>query len=121
MTRAATIPAIAIAVASVLVAMSMTAGPALAQDDEPTTFGAPEAPAAAPADGDYKGMLTVCDQRLETCETDAVGVPFLAAAYIALWVILLGFLLVVRSGQRRLEGELADLRDRLDGLPGSRA
>lgn len=119
MTRAMTVILTMLLAAGVVLALG--AGSAWAKDGEPTTFGAPEADAAAPEPGDFKGMLGVCDQRLEACETDAVGVPFLAAAYMALWVILLGFLFVVRSGQRRLEAELADLRDRLDAVPGASA
>ena len=77
-----------------------------------TSFGAAESTAPAKA-GDYKSMLAVCDQKLESCEKDAVGVPFLAGAYMALWLIVLGFLFTSRLSLKRTRQELTELRARL--------
>ena len=77
-----------------------------------TAFGAAEA-SAQPKAGDFKSMLAVCDKQLESCEKDAVGVPFLAGAYIALWFIVLGFLFASRVSLRRTRQELQELRVRL--------
>lgn len=93
--------------------------PAAAQ---PSSFGAettePAAPAAAP--GDLEGMLRSCDAQLraceassELCEKDRAGVGFLGAAYIAMWVILMVFFILVRVRQRRLSAEMQELRERL--------
>ena len=68
---------------------------------------------------DTKQLLAACDNRVEVCERDAVGVPFLAAAYMAIWGILFAFLIVIRRGQRRLELELQELERRLDGPGGA--
>lgn len=92
------------------------APPALAEDPRaPAGMGFGEAPSetspAAPSDA--KGLLAECDRRLDVCERDAIGVPYLAAAYMALWVLLLGFLVAVRRGQRTLEIEIEELRRRL--------
>lgn len=77
-------------------------------------------PAPAPTDTtDPKELLAACDTRVEICERDDVGVPFLAAAYMAIWVILIAFLIIIRRGQRRLELELKELERRLDGPGGS--
>ncbi|MDP6945398.1 MAG: hypothetical protein QF464_14715 [Myxococcota bacterium] len=81
-----------------------------------TTFGAKTAERPPPAPDDFRGMLAVCDEQREACEKDAVGVPFLAAAYMALWVILLGFLFVVRSGTAKARSEMEELRARLREL-----
>ena len=70
---------------------------------------------------DPKQLLAACDNRVEVCERDAIGVPFLAGAYMSIWVILLAFLVVIRRGQRRLELELQELERRLDGPGGSTA
>ena len=85
---------------------------------EKTTFESASAPAAgeAPAAGDFAGMLKVCDGRLDLCEKDAVGVPYLAGAYLVLWTILLGFLFMAQRGQRRLATDIAELRVRLDAV-----
>jgi len=81
-----------------------------------TSFGAKKADKAAPASDDFRAMLGVCDEEREACEKDAVGVPFLAAAYMALWVILLGFLFMVRAGNAKTRVEMEELRTRLREL-----
>ena len=68
---------------------------------------------------DPKQLLAACDTRVEICERDAVGGPYLAAAYMAIWGILFAFLIVIRRGQRRLELELKELERRLDEPGGS--
>ncbi len=88
---------------------------------QPSSFGAElpvPVPAAAP--GDLEGMLRSCDAQLraceassELCEKDRTGVGFLGAAYIAMWVILMVFFLLVRVRQRRLATEMQELRERL--------
>lgn len=81
-----------------------------------TSFGAKKADKAAPAADDFRAMLAACDEQREACEKDAVGVPFLAAAYIALWVILIAFLFMVRSGTSKTRAELEELRTRVREL-----
>lgn len=78
-----------------------------------------EPPAAAGESADEGGLLQavrVCDAKLEACEKDAVGVPYLAAAYLALWAIFVVFLFMSRSAQRRLRDEVHELRERLRRL-----
>jgi hypothetical protein len=92
----------------------------------PTSFGAtpaPSAPTAEVAPDDFEGLLRNCDivarnmaRELAACRTDAVGVDFLAAAYLALWAILMGFFFVLRLRQRRLVEEIRTLRERLARL-----
>ena len=84
--------------------------------DRITTFGAKKAETPPPASDDFRALLSVCDEQREACEKDAVGVPFLAAAYMALWVILLAFLFTVRAGTARTRAEMAELRARLREL-----
>lgn len=97
--------------------LGLMASPAAAKTvkQHDLTFGAaPSAKTERPiAPGDYKAMLARCDTLLGTCQKDAIGVPYLAAAYMALWVILIIFLVMVRRGQGRLRGELDELRARL--------
>jgi len=81
-----------------------------------TAFGAKKADKPAAAPDDFRAMLGVCDEQREACEKDAVGVPFLAAAYMALWAILLGFLLMVRNGTLKARAEMDELRVRLRAL-----
>lgn len=83
----------------------------------PSSFGADEAaPAVDP--NDPRSLLRECDRQLDACKRDAIGVPYLAAAYMAIWAILLAFLLVVRRGQSRLEGDVAEMEARLRELEG---
>ena len=81
-----------------------------------TTFGAKKADKPAPAPDDFRAMLSVCDEQREACEKDAVGVPFLAAAYMALWGILIAFLFSVRASSAKTRAELEELRARLREL-----
>ncbi len=81
-----------------------------------TSFGAPAADAPAPAADDFRGMLAVCDGEREACLKDATGVPFLAAAYMALWVILIGFLFMMFRGTATARSEMEELRARLRAL-----
>ena len=76
---------------------------------------APDAGAPAAA-GDHRKLLEVCDSRLEVCERDAVGLPYLVMAYLALWLILIGYLVIVRKGQQALALELAEVRARMADL-----
>ena len=103
-----------------IVCVLWLSSPALAQIEgaRTTTFGAKKAESPAPAANDFRAMLAVCDEEREACERDAVGVPFLAAAYMALWVILLAFLFAVRSGSARTRAEMEELRARLRELEG---
>ena len=45
-------------------------------------------------------------------------IPFLGAAYLALWVILFAFLFGWRRSQRNLEREIVELRARLEAAEG---
>ncbi len=113
------------AIVLLLAALLVGFAPGASADDgpgegKPVTFGAAaQAPAAAPAAGDFKGMLKVCDGQLEACKADEVGIPFLGAAYLALWAILIIFLIAVKRGQGQMESEVAELRARLRRLEGS--
>lgn len=92
----------------------------------PTSFGAapaPSAPTTEVAPDDFEGLLRNCDivarntaRELAACRTDAVGVDFLAAAYMALWAILMAFFFILRLRQRRLVEEIRSLRERLARL-----
>lgn len=111
----------ALAMATLIVGSALALAPsALAEDDagkgKSVTFGADADAEPAVAAGDYQGMLAVCDARLEACKDDEVGIPFLGAAYLALWAILIVFLVAVRRGQGRLEAEAGELRARLREL-----
>ena len=97
--------------AGVFVLLSASAASAQPAENA-TAFGAAEDSAPAKA-GDFKAMLAVCDKQLESCEKDAIGVPFLAGAYIALWFIVLGFLFASRVSLKRTRQELQELRVRL--------
>ena len=106
--------------ALVLCAASLSSASAWAQDTLKPVVQFAE-PAMATDSSDPKQLLAACDNRVEVCERDAVGVPFLAAAYMAIWLILFVFLIINRRGQRRLELELKELERRLDGPGGSTA
>lgn len=92
---------------------------------KPTSFGAapPDAPLPAVQAGDFEGMLRNCDiertravnaQRL--AELNTTNVPFLTAAYLALWAILLAYFIMVSVRQKRMRAEMLVLRDRLARL-----
>ena len=66
-----------------------------------------------PDANDPMALLARCDSQLEQCKTDHIGMPYLVAAYLALWTILLGYFVLARRGQQKLESELAELRQRL--------
>ena len=100
----------------VVAALVLVAAGAHAEDAAaPKGFAAaaPSSPVPGPGSGDLAAMLANCDGALEACETDRVGVPYLAAAYIAIWGILLAFLMSARRGQQRLAAEVDELRERL--------
>jgi len=92
----------------------------------PTSFGAApggEEPLPAVAPGDFEGLLRNCDverSRAEAgrklCEKDKTSIPFLTAAYMALWAILMVFFGIVAVRQKRLRAEMASLRERLARL-----
>jgi hypothetical protein len=113
-----------------LLALALTCAPVLARADEapdprPTKFGAePAAPAPRiVAPDDYKGLLENCDlvvkdttRKLAACKQDETGIGFLGAAYLALWVILMGFFIHTRMRQKKLTEEMRTLRERLARL-----
>jgi hypothetical protein len=102
-----------------VVATVLWMGPSvLAQPAEPAS--APAAATAAVPAGDTVEMLARCDARLERCLEHRAGMPYLAIAYMVLWVILLVFLLSARRSQRRLGQEIDTLREQLRELEGSR-
>ncbi len=92
----------------------------------PSSFGAaptPAAPTQVVAPNDFEGLLRNCDivakntaRELSACNTDAVGVDFLGAAYMALWAILMVFFVLLRQRQKRLVDEIQALRERLARL-----
>ena len=84
-----------------------------------TAFGAKAEVTTKAAPDDWRALLASCNEQHEACEKDAVGVPFLAAAYMALWVILIAFLMAVRSGTNKTRLELAELRARVRELEGA--
>ena len=108
-------------IALVLSAAALSSTSAWAQDAVKPVVQFAEPAMEAVDSSDPKQLLAACDNRVEVCERDAVGVPFLAAAYMAIWGILFAFLIVIRRGQRRLELELQELERRLDGPGGSAA
>ncbi|MFT7578646.1 MAG: hypothetical protein ACI9MR_000304 [Myxococcota bacterium] len=81
--------------------------PASAQTGS-TTFDA----APAPAQGTVS-ELTDCSRRLEECDQDSLSMPFLGAAYGALWVILMIYLSFNASRNAKLREEIEELRARL--------
>ncbi len=99
--------------AAVAITLALTLAAPAAFAESKTFQAEPVAQAAAPAQGDYRAMLAECDRQLEACKTDAVGVPYLGAAYLALWIVLVSFLFVVRRGQRRLLADVYELRERV--------
>lgn len=95
------------------------------EPDKPSSFGAGETPAELPevAPGDFEGLLRNCDvertraaNAAKLCEKDKANIPFLTAAYLALWAILLVFFGIVAMRQKRMAAEMAMLRERLARL-----
>lgn len=93
--------------------------------DKPTSFGgaAPDAPLPEVKPGDFEGLLRNCDiersravNAAKLAELNTTNVPFLTAAYLALWAILLAFFVIVSMRQKRLRAEMALLRERLARL-----
>ena len=100
-------------------ALMLVSASASAQEDTKSVQFAAPATDKAPDSDDPMALLANCDARVEVCERDAVGVPFLAAAYMAIWVILLAFLFMGRRGQLRLRAEVEELEARLAALGGA--
>ncbi len=118
-------------VAAVVVWGAVTAveAPDARATQDPSKFAAPEAAPAAerlPSDlaaGEARSLLEACDLELTTAKLEVQHSGYLRAAYIAIWLILLVFLVVSRRGQRRLATEVAELRARLielDSGPGGK-
>ncbi len=42
--------------------------------------------------------------------------PFLAGAYAFIWIAVLVYVVIIARGMARAEGEIAELRKRIDGL-----
>jgi|GEM_PF-1861019 len=91
----------------------------------PTSFGGAVADTPLPEvkPGDFEGLLRNCDierTRAENAqklaELNTTNVPFLTAAYLALWAILLGFFVMVATRQKRMRAEMVVLRERLARL-----
>ena len=91
----------------------------------PTEFGAaaPEVKLEQVKPGDFEGMLRNCDilrTQADTaranCETDGANMPFLVAAYLALWLILLVYFVILSRRQAHLRAEMHVLRERLARL-----
>lgn len=96
----------------------------------PTEFGAaaPTVKLEQVKPGDFEGMLRNCDilrTQAETAranaEKDGANMPFLVAAYLALWLILLVYFVLLSRRQAHLRAEMLVLRERLarlgDGAP----
>lgn len=76
--------------------------------------------ASAAAAGDLAAQLATCNERLVRSEKDKTGVGLMTAAYVALWVILVGFFFTARQRQRRLILEMRELKARLARLQDDR-
>jgi len=115
---------------TLLLALTVS-GSALAEEppeprpEKPTSFGgaAPEAPLPEVKPGDFEGLLRNCDiersravSAKKLAELNTTNVPFLTAAYLALWAILLAFFVIVSQRQKRLHAEMVVLRERLARL-----
>ena len=81
----------------------------------PRAFGS-DTPKSAPVT--VEQALDRCARDVEALETDAIGIPFLGAAYLAFFAILAVFFVMVRVKQRRMEEEMAELKQRLARLQG---
>lgn len=84
----------------------------------PSKYAAPAAALEAGPGGDLsaeeaRGLLQACDTSLKTAQLEVRSSGYLRAAYIAIWLILLVFLVLARRGQLRLASEVAELRARL--------
>ena len=104
-----------IIVAALVAAIALAPGCERADEQAASTFRAASETVGERSD-DPRVQLARCDAELTRCERDEVGVTFLGAAYIALWVILLVFFFLVRARQRRLVLEMVELRARLARL-----
>ena len=91
----------------------------------PSSFGEAggDKPLPAVAPGDFEGLLRNCDaersraeEARKLCEKDKTSIPFLTAAYLALWAILMVFFGIVAVRQKRLRAEMMTLRERLARL-----
>lgn len=91
----------------VLFLISLLALPALAFA-QGTKFEA----GAGPSEKGAPTTLEGCQTELETCVEHKDGTPYLYAAYLGLWVVLIVFLFMIDQGQRKLEAELVELKAR---------
>lgn len=78
------------------------------------------AAASATSAADLAAELTTCRERLVRLEQDNSGVGVMTAAYLALWVVLVGFFFTARQRQRRLILEMRELKARLARLQDDR-
>ena len=99
--------------------------PAREPPAKPTSFGSatPDAPLPEVKPGDFEGLLRNCDieraravNAQKLAELNTTNVPFLVAAYLALWAILLAYFIIVAVRQKRMRAEMVVLRDRLARL-----
>lgn len=110
-----------VAIATSSLVITAWNAPARAQQAEPekkpTSFGGEDAkPAGKP--GSIDDAFARCAADVKRLETDAIGVPFLAAGYVAFFAIPVVFLVLAGVRQRRLEAEMSELRERLARLSG---
>ena len=56
------------------------------------------------------GGEAACAGALDTCLEHKAGMPYLAAAYMALWLLLIGFFFRIRRSQVMLRREVEELR-----------
>ncbi len=96
-------------VAFMLLVVASSAPAISAEPQRALTFEA-DAPTESVDSNEPLALLASCDKKLESCTTDAVGMPYLIAAYLVLWAILVIYFTLARRGQRRLREELDELR-----------
>lgn len=104
---------LAVATTLLLLPISATAGEPSTGVGGAKTFSAGPAEPKAVDKSDPKALLARCDTMLDQCETDQTGMPYLIAAYLVLWGILMVYFFLARRGQLKLQAELAELRLRL--------